>query len=269
LAHRHPPAPPPLFSFKNSINYTEKEKAECPEVCMRIFILATALITACTPANVSDNRVMSEGRPNNPIVLDNADAQPKNDSPASDPANAGNPNPALANFLPVAYSDDLQPMVQKLCTESCHSGAPAPGPLLLNTADSLKTSLEQATNAVNSGSMPPNQAELNAADKRLHTQLGISLKNWSRNEAYAASLADFKISYTPAIAALNSALCLSCHSGAQPSAGLRLETQEQWKTAMPKILSAVGNGSMPPKIDDVQGPRLLKFLNAWQDQGFP
>jgi hypothetical protein len=236
---------------------------------MRIFLLAAALIPACTPVNVSDNRVMSDGRPNNAIVRDTADAQPKDGPRTGDPATAGNPNPALAEFLPVAYVDDLEPMLQKLCTASCHSGEPAPGPLLLNTADGVKASLDQAIAAITSGSMPPNQAELNAADKKLLAQLAVSLKNWSRNEAYAASLADFKISYTPAITALNNALCLSCHSGAQASGGLRLETQEQWKTAMPQILSAVGSGSMPPKIDEVQGPRLVKFLSTWQNQGFP
>ncbi len=28
-------------------------------------------------------------------------------------------------------------------------------------------------------------------------------------------------------------------------------------------------GKMPPRIDEVQGPRLIKFLSTWQNQGFP
>ncbi len=238
---------------------------------MRILFLAAIIFAACKPSNVSDNRVMSSGSSNN-AVGSSGDAQPS-PSPGTgqNPAKpaAGDPNPALANFLPVAYTDEVEPMMQKLCTASCHTGAPAPGPQILNTAEALKAALGPATNAVTSGSMPPNLADLNAADKKILTQLGVSLKNWSKNEAYATSLSDFKISYTPAINALNTALCLSCHSGNQPSGGLRLETQEQWKTAMPQILRAIGSRSMPPRIDDVQGPRLVKFLNAWQDQGFP
>lgn len=234
---------------------------------MRILMLAAMFLASCTPVNVSDNRVMSDGRPN-AVVADNADAKP---APGSKPdkADAGDPNPALANFLPVAYTDDVEPMMERLCTASCHSGAPAPGPQILNTADALKAALGPATNAVTSGSMPQNQADLNAIDKKFLAQLGISLKNWSKNDAYAASLSDFKITYAPAINALNTALCISCHSGDQASGGVRLETQEQWKTAMPQILRAIGNGSMPPRIDEVQGPRLVKFLSTWQSQGFP
>lgn len=234
---------------------------------MRILIPIAAIFIACTPVNVSDNRVMSDGK-SNAVVAENADANP---SPGSNPGKpaAGNPNPALANFLPVAYTDELEPMMQRLCTAACHTGAPAPGPQVLNTAEALKAALGPATNAVTSGSMPPNRGELNAADQKILAQLGVSLKNWSKNEAYATTLSDFKITYTPAISALNTALCLSCHSGDQPSGGLRLETQEQWKTAMPQILRAVGSGSMPPRIDEVQGPRLVKFLTSWQDQDFP
>lgn len=237
---------------------------------MRILVLATAMALSCTPVNVSDNRVMSDGKPN--AVIAEADARPSPSQPGGTtpgkPA-AGDPNPALANFLPVAYAEDLEPLMQNYCTTACHTGAPAPGPMALNTADALKASLAGATTAVSGGTMPPNLAELNDLDKKRLAQLAISLKNWSKNEAYALNLADFKITYTPAVTAVSTALCLNCHSGDQPSAGLRLETQEQWKTAMPQILRAIGSRSMPPRIDDVQAPRLVKFLSTWQDQGFP
>lgn len=237
---------------------------------MRILVLVAAMTASCTPVNVSDNRVMSDGKPN--AVIAEADANPSPSQPGGTntgkPA-AGDPNPALANFLPVAYTDDLEPLMQNYCTTACHTGAPAPGPMALNSAETLKASLAAATAAVNGSTMPPNLADLNALDKKRLAQLAISLKNWSRNDAYAQNLADFKITYTPAITALNTALCVNCHSGDQPSGGLRLETQEQWKTAMPQILRAVGSRSMPPRIDDVQGPRLVKFLSTWQNQGFP
>lgn len=228
---------------------------------MRSLMMACALISACTPANVSDNRVMSDGKSNGVIASpgDSADAKPT----------GGDPNPALANFLPVAYSDDVEPLMQRLCTAACHTGAPAPGPAVLNSAESLKAALTQATGAIDGGRMPQNQADLNAIDKKFLNQLSISLKNWSKNENYATAISDFTITYVPAVNALSNALCLSCHSGDQAKAGLRLETQDQWKTAMPRILKAVEAGRMPPRIDEVQGPRLLKYLNAWQSQGFP
>lgn len=237
---------------------------------MRILVLVAILTLSCTPVNVSDNRVMSDGKPN--AVIADADAKPNPTSPGgttpSKPT-AGDPNPALATFLPVAYTDDLQPMMQDYCTTACHTGAPAPGPMALNTPDTLKASLAGAISAVTGGTMPPNLAELSAADKKQLAQLGVSLKNWSKNDAYALNLADFKITYSPAVTAVSTALCLNCHSGDQPSGGLRLETQEQWKTAMPQILRAIGSKSMPPRIDDVQAPRLVKFLSTWQNQGFP
>ncbi|HET9237513.1 MAG TPA: hypothetical protein VFO10_09700 [Oligoflexus sp.] len=237
---------------------------------MRILVLAAFLALSCTPANVSDNRVMSDGKPN--AVVTEADANP---SPSQSPGTntgkptAGDPNPALASFLPVAYTEDLEPLLQNYCTTACHTGAPAPGPMALNTADTLKASLAAATTAVSGGTMPPNLAELNALDKKRLAQLAISLKNWSRNDAYALNLADFKITYTPAVTAVSTALCVNCHAGDQPSGGLRLETQDQWKTAMPQILRAIGSRSMPPRIDEVQAPRLVKFLSTWQNQGFP
>lgn len=236
---------------------------------MRSLVMACALASACTPANVSDNRVMSDGKPNNITAAsgDNADALPGN-RPAPKPA-AGDPNPALATFLPVAFAEDLEPPMQKLCTAACHQGPPTPGPVALNTAETLKAALGPAAAAIDAGNMPPNLAELNASDKKILSQLSVSLKNWSKNGAYANALADFTITYTPAVNAVSTALCLSCHQGDQPSGGLRLETQEQWKTAMPRILRAIEAGSMPPRIDEVQGPRLVKFLSTWQNQGFP
>ncbi|WP_245676868.1 c-type cytochrome domain-containing protein [Oligoflexus tunisiensis] len=225
-------------------------------------IVACILLGACT-ANVDDTRVNADGKPNN--IMTGSDANP---APGSI-ANAGNPNPALADFIPVGYTDELQPMVQQLCTGSCHTGAPAPGPVTLNTAETLKAAATQAAAAITSGKMPPNAADKSEADKKLLAQLAISLTNWGRNEAYANALSDFTITWTPAVSGLANALCISCHKGDQPPAGLRLETQDQWKTAMPRILQAVENRKMPPKVDEVQGPRLLRYLRAWQDQGFP
>ncbi|HYX36633.1 MAG TPA: c-type cytochrome domain-containing protein [Oligoflexus sp.] len=236
---------------------------------MRSLIIAWTLVSACTPVNVSDNRVMSDGKSNGAIGVStgNGDATP---SPGTNPKPApGDPNPALASFLPVAYTDELEPMMQRLCTESCHQGAPTPGPMALNTSDALKAARAGASAAIDAGRMPPNQASLSATDKKFLSQLSVSLKNWSKNEAYAQTLGEFKITYTPAVVALSTALCVTCHQGDQPSGGLRLDSQDQWKIAMPRILSAIEAGRMPPRVDEVQGPRLIKFLSTWQDQGFP
>jgi hypothetical protein len=223
-----------------------------------------ACLSACKPANTSDNRFFSQGKPNSTIVSGPAGDKSGDALPA-----AGDPNPALAQYLPVSYTDDLEPMVKKLCTASCHQGPPTQGPFAMNTLEDLKAVQARAATAIDAGSMPPNQAQLSASDKKILAQLSISLKNWAKNETFAESIAEFKITYDPAVNAVATALCIKCHQGDTAPMGLQLTTQEQWKAAMPRILQAVGNGRMPPNIDDVQAPRLTKFLKAWETLGFP
>jgi hypothetical protein len=235
-----------------------------------LLIISLLLVSACTDS-IKDERVNASSGPTTPGAATSegdADAQ-ADDGGNQIPAAGGNPNPTLATLLPVAYTQDLEPMVSKLCTAACHKGAGTTGTPLLNSFELLKTAAKGAVAAIDAGRMPLGLAKLGDADKLLLAQLSVSLKNWAKDGSFADDISDYKITYDGFVSNVAKGLCIGCHSGDAPKAGLRLTTQEEWKAAMPKILTKVGNNAMPPKIDAVQGPRLLKFLTEWQSKGFP
>lgn len=221
---------------------------------MRAWILLI-LLNACTQSG-SDDRVSASGGTKNNVMAGGQTSTP------------GDPNAALATFLPVTYTGELQTYLDRLCTASCHKGAPAPGSLLLTTAAGVKDSIAAMTAAIDAGTMPANAGNLSTADKKYLAQLNLSLKNWNKT-AFTVDISDLRPTFANSIGTLTTGLCGKCHQGAQPSGGLLLQTADQWKTAMPRILQKVGSGSMPPKIDEVQQARLIRFLTEWQNQGFP
>lgn len=63
--------------------------------------------------------------------------------------------------------------------------------------------------------------------------------------------------------------CTSCHGGATPSAGLRLETYAQVRQSAEsgRWYAVMANGSMPPsgKLDECT----LQYLQKWIEAGYP
>ncbi len=82
-----------------------------------------------------------------------------------------------------------------------------------------------------------------------------------------AGIDTLQITYTADIASLMRQHCTSCHSGASPGGGMRLETYDQVRTAAARCYDQMSRGKMPPggKLDDCTIARFKR----WIDTGYP
>ena len=93
----------------------------------------------------------------------------------------------------------------------------------------------------------------------------VSCKNNSVEALSNGSICDTTtVKYSTTITSMMTNHCTNCHGGANPEAGLKLESYSDLVTNGQASLNAMKNGSMPqnaPKIDDCNINKLAAWIN--------